>query len=340
MTLYAGIDLHSTNSLVAVIDQADRLQHSRRYPNDLALIREALAPYSEELAGVVVESTYNWYWLVDGLAEAGYTMHLANTAAIVQYQGLKHGNDVTDARHLANLRRLDILPEGYIYPKDQRGLRDALRYRLRLVQQAVQLLQSIQSLWARVTGRRLSANDAKRLDQTAIEQHIADESLRAALTAQVAVWQAVQTQIDALVRQVRGGLRQAQPQLLRLLQTAPGVGDVLGATILLETGPVDRFARVGDYSSYCRMVEAKRISNGKQKGQGNTRCGNRYLAWAYIEAATFAIRYYPAVARWHDRKAAKAHRIVAKKATAHKLARGCYHVLRDQAAFDIERAFA
>ncbi len=88
MTYYCGIDLHSTNSVVVVIDGADRVAFKGRLRNELRMIVDALAPYREALSGVVVESTYNWYWLVDGLMDAGFRVHLANPAAIHQYSGL------------------------------------------------------------------------------------------------------------------------------------------------------------------------------------------------------------------------------------------------------------
>jgi transposase len=100
MTLYCGIDLHSNNSVISLIDETDRLVSERRLDNDLATIEQHLQPYQDETNGVVVESTYNWYWLVDGLIERGYPVHLANTLAIQQYNGLKYTNDETDARFL------------------------------------------------------------------------------------------------------------------------------------------------------------------------------------------------------------------------------------------------
>src|SRR3970040_2244279 len=109
---YSGIDLHSNNCVVLVTDDSDRVLFQRRLPNRLQEVLDALAPHRGELAGVVVESTYNWYWLVDGLQENGYRVHLANTAAIRQYDGLKHSGDVSDAAHLAQLLRLGILPTG------------------------------------------------------------------------------------------------------------------------------------------------------------------------------------------------------------------------------------
>ena len=127
MTLYCGIDLHSNNSQVALLDETDQVVREKRLPNDFDSINQYLTPYQDVLAGVVVESTYNWYWLVDGLMDAGYPVHLANTLAIQQYNGIKHTNDATDARYLAHLLRLGILPTGYIYPKAMREVRDLLR---------------------------------------------------------------------------------------------------------------------------------------------------------------------------------------------------------------------
>jgi len=132
MKLYGGIDLHSNNSVINLIDENSIVVLKKRIANNLKTILLLLEPYRDAIAGLVVESTYNWYWLVDGLMEAGYKVHLANTAAIQQYSGLKHGDDDSDANWLANMLRLDILPTGYIYPKEERMLRDLLRKRLQL----------------------------------------------------------------------------------------------------------------------------------------------------------------------------------------------------------------
>lgn len=130
-----------------------------------------------------------------------------------------------------------------------------------------------------------------------------------------------------------------RPDLIAL-RTTPGVGVVLGLTILLETGEATRFHDVGEYASYCRMVPALRLSNGKKKGVGNAKCGNRYLAWAWMEAANFAIRFEPEIKRWYQRNAARKHRLVALKAVAHKLARAGFYLLRDGGRFEVHRAFA
>ena len=124
---YSGIDLHSNNSVITVIDETDRVMAEKRLPNDLTKILAFLAPWKCELAGVVIESTFNWYWLVDGLQAAGFTVHLAHTTAVRQYDGLKHSGDETDARYLAQLLRLGILPTGTILPPEARSVRDLAR---------------------------------------------------------------------------------------------------------------------------------------------------------------------------------------------------------------------
>ncbi len=119
MTLYAGIDLHSNNSVVVIQDSEDRVVKRERLANRLETIVAMLEPHRDALAGVVVESTYNWYWLVDGLQDHGYRVHLAHTPAIQQYTGLKYADDESDARWLATMLRLGVLPEGHIDPKKE-----------------------------------------------------------------------------------------------------------------------------------------------------------------------------------------------------------------------------
>lgn len=337
MTLYAAIDLHSNNGVLSIIDDDDRVAFERRLPNDLAVVLKALEPFAERIHAIAVESTYNWYWLVDGLMDHQFDTRLVNTAAVPQYNGLKHGNDHTDARHLAHLMRLGILPEGYIYPRPQRAVRDLLRQRFHLVRRSVSLSQSMQSTWSRRTGHGLSMNTLRKITTDQIAEAIINPLEQQALLSQLQVWMTVEEQVRQVEKGVLAAIKQS-PEL-KALRTTPGIGPVLGSTILLETGPIDRFASVGDFVSYCRMVDSKRLSNGKKKGEGNAKCGNRYLCWAFIEAANYAVRHCAQIQRWYNRKAAKKLRVTAIKATAHKLARTSYFLLRDGGTFDVKRAF-
>ena len=124
-----------------------------------------------------------------------------------------------------------------------------------------------------------------------------------------------------------------------MLHSLPGVGQILALTITLETADIKRFATAGDYASYCRCVDSQRLSNGKKKGQNNSKCGNKYLAWAYVEAAHFAKRYDAQCRQFHDRKSAKTNKIVATKALACKLAKAAWHMMREQKPYDPKRMF-
>ena len=129
-----------------------------------------MEPHREELAGVVIESTYNWYFLVDGLMDAGYRVHLANTTAIKKYEGLKYSGDFADAAYLAQLLRLGLLPEGYIYPREERAGRDLGRKRMQLVRCQTMQILAIESILARQTGGRMSSERVKRLTAQQIKE--------------------------------------------------------------------------------------------------------------------------------------------------------------------------
>ena len=335
--LYGGIDLHANNSVIVLVDEQDQVVYEKRIPNDLEKIIFQLSPYQAGVQGLVVESTYNWYWLVDGLMEAGYPVQLANTAAIKQYEGLKHTNDHSDARWLAQLLRLGILPTGYIYPKGERAIRDLLRKRGQLVRQKTSNLLSIQNLVTRNTGTAITGNRIKTLTGDQVHALLPTAELALAVTSTLTVMHCVAEQIAGLEQMIQA--RVSLRPTFRHLLTVAGIGRTLALTIMLETGEIRRFPTVGQWASYCRCVSSTKLSNGKRKGQGNTKNGNKYLAWAFVEAANFAVRYYPSIRRFYQRKKAKTHGVVAIKAVAHKLARACYYVMRDQVPFEIDKAF-
>jgi transposase len=337
MELYAGIDLHSNNSVVSVLDEHDRTVFAKRLPNDLQAIIAALRSCAGTLQGVAVESTYNWYWLVDGLQDAGLTVHLVNTAAVKQYNGLKHSGDFSDARHLAHLLRLRILPVGYIYPREQRALRDLLRKRGQLVRQRSTQILSMQNLVARNLGANASGNEIKRWQFGHIEAMALLDEQKLALKANLAVMHCLDQQIDGLERSILAKAKLREDY--KALKTVSGIGEVLALTIALETGDVSRFDGAGNFASYARTVDSRRESNGKTKGVGNAKCGNKHLAWAFIEAAHFAVRYDAAIKRWYQKKCASSLAVVAIKAVAHKLARACFHVMKNGKPFDVSRAF-
>jgi transposase len=337
MKLYCGIDLHSNNLWLTIIDECDRRVVEKRIGNDLDTTLAMLAPYRSELKSIAVESTFNWYWLVDGLMAAGYEVKLVNTCAVKKYEGLKHADDRHDAFHLAQLLRLGVLPTGCIFPKELRGLRDLLRQRSRLVRQRTMHLLTVKSCYARCVNVKVKASLLKATDSSAWPS-VADAQQALAIEVHRPIIAALNTQIEhleaAILRQTRSNDR------FQLLDDIYGIGPILAWHILLESGEMRRFATVGRYTSYCRLVPAVKLSNGKKKGVGNRKNGNAYLAWAYHEAAHMAIRFMVPARRYYERKSKQRNRIVAMKALAHKLARACYFVLRDGVAFKPDKLFS
>jgi transposase len=336
--LYAGNDLHGNNNLIGIVDEQGNRIFKKRLPNDPQTVLEALHPFQGEIVGIVVESTYNWYWLVDALMEGGYKVHLANPAAIQKYSGMKHSDDKHDAFWLAEMLRLGILPEGYIYPKEERPLRDLLRKRGHLVKLRTSLILSLENIISRNFGRKLPVNKVKglRKDQvTPLFEGKEDLALAGRVSKET---------IDFLTHQIQQieGVVEKKIQLkegYRYLLTIHGVGRILGLTIMLETGPIGRFETVGDYTSYCRKVPSQWISNGKRKGSGNRKNGNKYLSWAYAEASDFARRFHPESRAYYNRKMQQSNPAVAHSALSHKLARAAYYIMRDQVTFHPEKLF-
>ena len=339
MKLYAAIDLHSNNNVLVILDEHDKIVYERRLPNELPFILAQLAPHRESIQAIAVESTFNWYWLVDGLMEAGYIVKLVNTAAVKKYDGLKYTGDEHDARHLAHILRLGILPTGHIYPKEERAVRDLLRKRAQLVRCRTAQILSIQNLASRNTGAGIKMDEIRKLDEEALARVCVGDDIRTlAMKSNLVVLRCLDEQIRGLERVVLAKAK-LKPAFEKLL-TIDGIWNILGMTIMYEAGGMERFGKVGQFASYARCVGSSHWSNGKKKGEGNRKNGNKYLSWAFFEAAHFAVQYNERIRRFYQRKKAKTNGIVAIKAVAHKLARACYYVLKEQVPFEEARAFA
>ena len=323
--LYAGADLHGNNVFLSVCDQDGNNVFRKRVKANLEAVNAALDPFWDRIEALGVESTFNWYWFVDGLREQGRNVKLGNPAKMAQYAGIKITNDLTDADWLADQLRMDIFPECYIYPKETRSVRDALRRRQLFVQRRTQVILCLGGLLERYGQDAPSARK--------LEQWTAEDIKATKLDG------FVQLQLETLLDSIRESDRQAQKieeQVLaftkptkqyRRATTLPGIGVALGMLIVLEGGDFKRFKSAGNFASYCRAVKSERSSNGKTKGKNNAKNGNQYLAWAFIEAATFAARFNPRIHAWYERKKRKSGVAKAKKALACKLAKAMWHVM-------------
>ncbi len=339
MKTYVGIDLHSTNCYFAVMNESgERLFHKRirNSKEEVMNLISRIESYGE-ISSLVVESTYNWYWIVDLLQENGYDVRLANPSQIIQYSGKKVTTDKSDAYHLAELLRLKLIPECSIYPLKYRSLRDLLRSRGFMVEKRTSFKNSLTTKIARLSGIQLRGEAAMSYDWQELKTLIPDKNNLHEIKH-------LRSHIHSLTNSIKQVEKTVQKQVnpkaeFKNLNTVPGIGNILALTIILETGNIGRFPKSGNYSSYCRLVNSVRTSNGKIKGVNNKKNGNRYLAWAYSEAAIYAVRYNESSRRYWQRKMKKGSNVLAYKSLAAKLSKACYYIMRDQTEFDEKRMF-
>lgn len=296
--LMAGLDLHSNNIMVGIVDNQGKRVAQQKVECNIQKLMRFLEPFKADLEKVAVESTFNWYWLVDGLQAAGYSVALANPAGIVQYSGLKHADDTSDAFFLAELLRLNILPTGYIYDARLRPVRDLLRRRMKLVQQRTALMLSFKSLYTRTTGQGMTLTRLKAMKEPETKELYDHSANQLIAGLQLKLIEGLSESISILEKKVLETAKKLP--CYKSLKTIPGVGVILGLTITMEIGDIQRFGSAGEFASYCRTVDSRRLSNGKKKGENNRKCGNRYLAWAFVEAANFARRYDETCRKWYD----------------------------------------
>jgi transposase len=309
----------------------------KRLPRDLMKIISFLEPWREGLAGVVVESAYNWYGSGDGLQEAGFEVRLANTWAIETYDGLKHSGDKTDARHLAHLLRLGLLPTGNILPPEQRAIRDLARKRMPWVRSRTSHLLAIQNIVTRRQGIALGSSQIKRLTPEGIGQMGLPADVALAIESNLAVINTRGTQIDRLEKRLQESM-EFQPEY-DLLTSVPDIGRILVVVIALETGAMERFTELGHFAFLRPLLTVSGSATARRKGKAMSRTAtNTWLgpSWkrrtsrcvfAPRPSASMSARRPGRIRRWRPRR-------------WHKLARACYHILKERQPFDVKRCFA
>lgn len=338
-TLYCAIDLHSNNGFYGIVEKSGKRIFGKRIPNRLGEILNALEPYKEKIKEIAVESTYNWYWLVDGLAENGYEgkLKLANPAAMEQYSGLKNTDDKSDAFFIAEQMRLGVLPTGYIYPGEDRFLRDILRRRSLYVGQRTAQKLSLQNMISRQSGSGMSTREIQKADADQLISILGNDDNKFMALQNLDTIRHLSEKIKMLENRVLSKA-ELKPEFEKLM-TVPGIGKILGLTIMYETGEISRFSKAGNYTSYCRCVKAHAKSNDKKKGNNNRKNGNKYLSWAFVEAAHKMIQFCPEAQSFYDRKKAVAPIPVATKALAAKMSKAVFYILKNQEDFEVKKMF-
>ncbi len=340
MQFYCGIDLSARASQVCVIDKSLSILVQQKAPNSLEHVIKLLEPDKADLR-IVVESTFNWYWLVDGLRDAGFDVRLAHTLGLYLISGAKVKTDRRDAFALAKLLLAGVIPEAYIYPPQTRPVRDLLRQRTLLAHRRADEYGSLHRLLLRQGILPGSRNEIKIVEEAELQQWFTHPLLQLHASQQLARIQLLSEQISRLEESILE-LTKDEAAFKRLL-AVDGIGRILALTIWYEVGEISRFESVRHFCSYCRVVPGIAQSGAvTRRGRANKQ-GNHYLKWAFSQAAVHAVRSYPVVRRSFERHLkrhrGRARQMISYNIIAHKLAQAVYHVLREGAEYRRELLF-
>ena len=337
---YCGIDLSARDSHLCVIDESLTIRLQQKAANDLPSIASLLHPFKPHLK-IVVESTFNWYWLVDGLLALGFDVCLAHTLGLSFITKAKIKTDRRDAFSLAKLLSAGLIPKAYIYPASTRPLRDLLRRRLSLVQMRSREYGSLRQLLLRQGILSSSRNEIKLAQEQDLHRWFTHPLVRVSGSQYLERIDLLSSQIQQLEQQILD-LTRNKADYKRLLEIA-GIGKILALTILYEVGEISRFDSLRQFSSYCRLVPGVAQSGAVSRRGRSSKQGNAYLKSAFNQAAVAAVRSYPVIRRCFERHLQRhrgsARKLVAYNVIAHKLAQAVFHVLRDEVDYREELLF-
>jgi len=331
---YCGIDLHARTMYLCILNQDGEILVHRNMPAGPEPFLKAVAPYREDLV-VCVECIFTWYWLADLCAREGIPFVLGHALYMKAIHGGKAKNDKIDSQKIAVLLRGGMLPQAYVYPAAMRATRDLLRRRMHLMRKRAELLAHVQNTNSQYNLPGIGKNIAYKANRDGIAERFPDPAVQKSIEVDLALIGHYDHLLNDVELSIVHTAKQHDPQTLSRLQSVPGIGKILSLVLLYEIHTIDRFPRVQDFVSYCRLVKCAKESAGKRYGTSGAKIGNAYLKWAFSEAAVLFLRTNPAGQKYLARLEKKHGQGKALTVLAQKRARAVYYMLRRKTAFDM-----
>jgi transposase len=333
---YCGIDLHARTMYLCVLNQDGEVLLHRDMKAAPGPFLQAIAPYREDVV-VCVECIFTWYWLADLCTHEGIPFVLGHALYMKAIHGGKAKNDRIDAHKIAVLLRGGMIPQAYVYPAEMRATRDLLRRRMSLTRKRAELLTHVQNTNSQYNLPAIGKKMAYKANRDGVAERFPDPTVQKSIDVDLTLI----GHYDELLRDLELDLVTAAKQhganALYLLRTVPGIGKILSLVLLYEIHDIQRFPRVQDFVSYCRLVKCAKESAGKRYGTSGAKIGNAYLKWAFSEAAVLFLRNNPAGQKYLSRLVKKHGKGKALTVLAHKLARAVYYMLKRRMAFDLDK---
>jgi transposase len=339
---YCGVDLHARSMYVCILDHHGQVLFHDDLPADPQRFLEVLQPFRQDVV-VACECMFAWYWLADLCSEQEIPFVLGHALYMKAIHGAKTKNDKIDAHKIAKLLRGGNLPLAYVYPRGLRETRDLLRRRMYLVHQRAAAMAHVQNTNSQYNLPPFSKkiDRASNRQELQIPKRFADERVQKTMEVDLELLDHLDGQIKRLEWYLQKTARVQDGNTLLRLRSIPGVGPILSLVLLYEIHDIGRFAQVGQFLSYCRLVRPRHESAGKTKtGIGKKKIGNPHLRWAFAEAVLLMLREDERAKKYKARLEKKHGKAKALGIVAAKLARAVYFVLRKEEVFDADKFFA
>lgn len=337
---YCGIDLHSKVMYVCILDGTGAVLVHKNMPANPQEFLAVIKPYREDVI-VAVECMYCWYWMADLCAEEGIAFVIGHAQYMKAIHGGKAKNDKIDSLKLAMLVKGGMFPESYVYPKEMRGVRDLMRRRSFFVDRRTELYAHVQMTYQQFNLPAPGTKLAYQKHRKVLDKPFSDAATLASVDADLEMIEHYSTLIRKLEYQIEKYSHQwcNNSLALALLQTIPGIGPILSATILYEIHDIQRFPTVQHFASYSRLVKPNHSSAGKIIGSGKSKIGNPHLRWAFGEAVMLFMRDEKGKA-YINKLTKRFSKSKAMTICAHKLGRAAYFMLLRGKSFDEAQFFA
>jgi len=330
---YCGIDLHAKKMYVCILDQTGQVKVHQNMKTDRKVFLKVISPFREDIV-VSVECMFTWYWIADLCKQEKIPFVLGHALYMKAIHGGKAKNDKIDSHKIAVLLRGGMMPQAYVYPARMRATRDLLRRRNHFMRKRAELYAHIQNTRSQYNLPDYLGRIAKPKNRAGVIEHFEDSSVQNMVATDFAVISAYDPIIAQMERDIIQMARHHDPVAHALLHTIPGIGRILSLVILYEIENINRFPRVQDFVSYCRLVKCKKESNGKNYGSNGKKIGNAHLKWAFSEAAALFLKGNEPGKKYLSRLTNKHGKGKALSILAHKMGRAVYFMLKNNKPFD------